>query len=118
MSRRHRNGQADSEPAEDALYQAEPCEERKDQYSDPAEPGGSLGSVKGEDVMNTNVGSIDRVVRVVLGLGLLSVVFLLEGSVRWIGLIGLVPLLTGIFSFCPLYTVLGIRTCSATPQRP
>lgn len=68
--------------------------------------------------MNTNVGSIDRVVRIVLGLGFLSVVFLLEGSVRWLGLIGLVPLLTGIFSFCPLYTVFGIRTCSATPQRP
>jgi hypothetical protein len=68
--------------------------------------------------MNTNVGSIDRVVRVVLGLGLLSAVFWLEGSARWLGLIGLVPLLTAIFSFCPLYTILGIRTCPATPQKP
>ena len=68
--------------------------------------------------MNTNVGSIDRVIRVVLGLGLLSAVFWLEGSVRWFGLIGLVPLFTAIFSFCPLYTVLGIRTCPAAPQRP
>lgn len=68
--------------------------------------------------MNTNVGSIDRVIRVVLGLGLLSAVFWLEGSVRWFGLIGLVPLLTAIFSICPLYTVLGIRTCPATLQKP
>lgn len=68
--------------------------------------------------MNTNVGSIDRVVRVVLGLGLLSAVFWLEGSMRWFGLIGLVPLLTGIFSFCPLYTVLGIKTCPTSPQKP
>jgi hypothetical protein len=68
--------------------------------------------------MNTNVGSIDRVIRVVLGLGILSAVFWLQGSMRWLGLIGLVPLLTGTFSFCPLYTVLGIRTCPATPQRP
>jgi hypothetical protein len=68
--------------------------------------------------MNTNVGSIDRVVRVVLGLGILSAVFWLQGSMRWLGLIGLVPLLTSIFSFCPLYTVLRIRTCPATPQKP
>jgi hypothetical protein len=68
--------------------------------------------------MNTNVGSIDRVIRVVLGLGILSAVFWLEGSMRWLGLIGLVPLLTSIFSFCPLYTVLGIRTSPATPQKP
>jgi hypothetical protein len=68
--------------------------------------------------MNTNVGSIDRVIRVVLGLGLLSTVFWLQGSMRWLGLIGLVPLLTSIFSFCPLYTVLGIRTCPATPHKP
>jgi hypothetical protein len=68
--------------------------------------------------MNTNVGSIDRIVRVVLGLGILSAVFWLQGSMRWLGLIGLVPLLTSIFSFCPLYTVLGIRTCPATPQKP
>jgi Protein of unknown function (DUF2892) len=61
--------------------------------------------------MNTNVGSIDRAVRVILGLALLSAVFLLEGPVRWVGLIGLVLLLTAAFGVCPLYTVLGIKTC-------
>jgi hypothetical protein len=68
--------------------------------------------------MNINVGSVDRVVRVVLGLGLLSAVFWLEGPARWFGLIGLVPLLTAIFGICPLYTVLGIRTCPAALQKP
>jgi hypothetical protein len=41
--------------------------------------------------MNTNVGSIDRTVRIVVGLALLSLVFLLNGSGRWLGLIGVVP---------------------------
>jgi hypothetical protein len=68
--------------------------------------------------MNTNVGSIDRVLRVMLGLVILSAVFWLQGSMRWLGLIGLVPLLTGIFSFCPLYTALGIRTSPVTLQKP
>jgi hypothetical protein len=68
--------------------------------------------------MNTNVGSIDRAVRIVVGLALLSLVFLLNGSGRWFGLIGIVPLLTASFGFCPLYTVLGINTCPATQKRP
>jgi Protein of unknown function (DUF2892) len=68
--------------------------------------------------MNTNVGSIDRAVRIVAGLALLSLVFLLNGSARWLGLIGVVPLLTASFRFCPLYTVLGISTCPAEQKRP
>jgi hypothetical protein len=68
--------------------------------------------------MNTNVGSVDRAVRIVAGLALLSLVFLLNGSARWLGLIGVVPLLTASFRFCPLYTVLGISTCPAEQKRP
>ena len=60
--------------------------------------------------MKANVGSIDRALRVVFGLGLLSVVFFADGPARWIGLIGLVPLLTASMSFCPLYAVLGVNT--------
>ncbi len=67
--------------------------------------------------MNTNVGSIDRAVRIVAGLALLSLVFLLNGSGRWFGLIGFVPLLTASLGFCPLYTVLGISTCPAAQKR-
>lgn len=66
--------------------------------------------------MNSNVGSIDRVVRVVLGLALLSAFFLLEGALRWVGLAGVVLLLTAAVSFCPLYRILGVNTCPAVPK--
>ncbi len=62
--------------------------------------------------MNQNVGSADRVVRVVIGLALLSLIWLLHGNMRWLGLIGLVPLLTAVVGFCPLYLPFGIRTCA------
>ncbi|HTJ82716.1 MAG TPA: DUF2892 domain-containing protein [Polyangiaceae bacterium] len=61
--------------------------------------------------MIRNVGTIDRGVRVFLGVVLLSLIFI--GPHSWLGLIGLVPLLTGLFGFCPLYRVLGLRTCPA-----
>ena len=58
-----------------------------------------------------NVGTIDRILRIIVGLVLLSLIFV--GPQTLWGLIGLVPLLTGLFRFCPLYTMLGIRTCPA-----
>jgi hypothetical protein len=61
--------------------------------------------------MPRNVGTVDRVIRVIAGLALLSLLVLLDGNARWFGLIGLVPLLTAGVRFCPLYSVLGIRTC-------
>ena len=61
-----------------------------------------------------NVGMIDRVLRVVAGLAILSLVFVGPRS-AW-GWVGLVPLLTGLVSFCPLYTLLGIRTCPSAPR--
>ena len=64
--------------------------------------------------LNTNVGTADRFIRVVLGLALLSAIFLLDGKERWFGLIGILPLLTAAIKVCPLYTVLGIHTCAAT----
>ncbi len=59
--------------------------------------------------MKTNEGKMDRILRVVIGLGLLSLV-LVGPQTMW-GLVGLVPLFTGIFGFCPLYKVLGLNTC-------
>jgi phosphatidylglycerophosphate synthase len=56
-----------------------------------------------------NVGAADRAVRVVIGLVLIALVFV-GPKTPW-GWIGLIPLLTGLISFCPLYRVLGIRTC-------
>lgn len=62
--------------------------------------------------MEANVGGVDRGVRIVAGLVLLSLVFVLEGSARWWGLIGVVPLATGLLRWCPAYLPFGIKTCS------
>jgi hypothetical protein len=60
-------------------------------------------------MLSKNVGSIDRILRIVVGLGLISLVFI-GPQTPW-GWIGVVPLLTAAISFCPLYTLIGIRTC-------
>ena len=62
--------------------------------------------------MKQNVGNTDRWIRIVLGIVLLSLIVFLNGGIRWIGLIGLIPLLTGLFNFCPIYTLLKINTKS------
>ena len=62
--------------------------------------------------MTTNIGNVDRVARIILGLLLLSLVFLLSGGARWFGLIGLVPLVTAFVGWCPAYTLFGINTCA------
>lgn len=59
-----------------------------------------------------NVGGIDRVLRIVVGLALLAGFFLNpDAAYRWAYLIGIVPLATGLMSSCPLYTILGLSTC-------
>ena len=63
--------------------------------------------------MKINVGSIDRAVRVVLGLVLIALFFILDGDLRYIGLIGIIPLATAAMRSCPLYSVLGMSTCPA-----
>lgn len=62
--------------------------------------------------MTHNEGTIDRVVRVALGIALLSLVVV--GPHTLLGLVGLVPLVTGLVGFCPLYRVLGVSTCRAS----
>lgn len=59
--------------------------------------------------MNVNVGTIDRVARVVIGLGLIAMVFV-GPQTPW-GWIGLVPLATAAMRICPLYSILGFSTC-------
>ena len=61
--------------------------------------------------MEANVGGVDRIVRIVVGLALLSLLFVLEGNARWWGLLGLVPLATGLLRWCPAYLPFGIKTC-------
>ncbi|MFC0218611.1 hypothetical protein FHS82_002482 [Pseudochelatococcus lubricantis] len=67
--------------------------------------------------MTGNVGGIDRILRIVAGIAILSLVFILEGSARWWGLVGLVPLATGLFRTCPLYTLFGISSCPVKGPR-
>ncbi|MBP8214298.1 MAG: DUF2892 domain-containing protein [Propionivibrio sp.] len=59
--------------------------------------------------MNANVGGIDKVLRIVVGIVLIGLAAL--GIVGAWGWIGVVPLLTGLFGWCPLYPLLGINTC-------
>jgi hypothetical protein len=69
--------------------------------------------------MKSNVGSCDRVFRIIVGLGILSLTVVGPKSL-W-GLLGIIPLLTGIFSWCGLYGLLGINTksccCSANTDQ-
>ncbi len=65
--------------------------------------------------MIKNVGTIDRVVRIVVGLAMLAYALKLgmpETGWNWVGWIGVVPLLTAIVGVCPLYSILGVSSCS------
>jgi hypothetical protein len=62
--------------------------------------------------MKANVGSVDRVIRIVAGLAILSLFFILDGNSRWFALIGLVPLATATLRWCPAYSLIGVDTCS------
>ncbi|MFZ0098420.1 MAG: DUF2892 domain-containing protein [Gemmobacter sp.] len=63
--------------------------------------------------MTTNVGGIDRILRIAIGAALLLWFFVDQGTGfwHWAKLIGIVPLLTGLFSTCPLYSIIGMNTC-------
>jgi len=59
--------------------------------------------------MKTNVGGIDKIARIAVGLVL--IVLTLMGTIGVWGWIGVVPLATGLFNFCPVYSLMGISTC-------
>ncbi len=59
--------------------------------------------------MKSNVGGIDRILRIVAGLVLIALT--LTGTIGVWGWIGVVPLLTGVVGFCPVYPILGFSTC-------
>lgn len=65
-------------------------------------------------MLEQNIGSVDKVLRIVAGLVLLSLIFFLEGAVRWVGLIGIVPILTVLMGWCPGYSILGVSTREPT----
>lgn len=58
--------------------------------------------------MKPNVGGIDRILRIIVGLGFLGAGFYFKS---WLGLIGLVPILTALFRFCPAYVPFGLSSC-------
>ncbi len=59
--------------------------------------------------MKTNVGTLDRALRITAGVALIALAA--TGTVGWWGWLGVVPLATGIFRFCPAYPLLGVNTC-------
>lgn len=61
--------------------------------------------------MTCNVGSIDRIIRILAGLALIA--WALMGGPVW-AWIGVVPLATGVFKFCPAYSLIGMNTCGTT----
>jgi len=60
--------------------------------------------------MQSNVGKVDAVIRYILGIVLLLMIVLTEGPWRWLGLIGIIPIVTAAVSFCPLWRLFGINT--------
>ncbi|MCS7183332.1 MAG: DUF2892 domain-containing protein [Thermoanaerobaculum sp.] len=62
--------------------------------------------------MTTNMGSTDKTIRVVVGVAILGLGLYLKS---WWGLVGLLPLITGLVGYCPAYRLLGISTC---PKKP
>ncbi|MDL5038465.1 MULTISPECIES: YgaP family membrane protein [Comamonadaceae] len=59
--------------------------------------------------MKFNVGGVDRILRIVIGLVLIALAA--TGTVGWWGWLGVIPLLTGVVRFCPLYSLVGMNTC-------
>ncbi len=60
--------------------------------------------------MTKNVGGIDRIIRITVGLGLIAAAA--SGAIGVWGYLGLVPLATGLMGWCPPYAMLGFNTCS------
>ncbi|MFN4359718.1 MAG: DUF2892 domain-containing protein [Hylemonella sp.] len=65
--------------------------------------------------MKTNIGNIERGIRVVAGLVLVALAA--TGTVGWWGWLGLVPMATGLVGWCPPYALLGINTCKVKDQQ-
>jgi hypothetical protein len=64
-----------------------------------------------------NVGGLDRVLRIVVGLALIAGFFLNSGGTySWLYLLGIIPLATGIMGTCPPYAMLGISTCKTASK--
>ncbi len=61
--------------------------------------------------MKKNIHHVERIIRIIAGLAVLALFFILQGNARYWGLVGLVPLITGLVGWCPPYAIFGISTC-------
>jgi hypothetical protein len=71
-------------------------------------------------VMPTNIGNIDRTVRVVIGLMLIAYAIPLgfpNTGWNWVGWIGVIPIVTAFVGTCPAYSVLGVSTCAVSTRK-
>ena len=71
--------------------------------------------------MSKNVGTIDRIIRIVIGLVLIAYAIPLgfpSTSWNWVGWIGIVPIITALVGNCPAYSILGMSTCAARGHKP
>jgi hypothetical protein len=69
-----------------------------------------INKLNGVFVLKNNVGKVDQFIRIILGLALLSSFILLDGGMRYLGIAGIVLVLTSVLKFCPLYTLFGITS--------
>lgn len=68
-------------------------------------------------MLKKNVGGIDRILRIVVGIALLIGFFMNSGAeFGWLYLLGIIPLATGLMSSCPLYSIVGLNTCPMKKQ--
>jgi len=61
--------------------------------------------------MNKNIGTIDKGLRIVVGLALLAYAIWGTSNYTWVGWLGVIPLVTAAIGWCPPYAILGINTC-------
>ena len=63
--------------------------------------------------MTKNIGNLDRILRIIIGVGLIAASLI--GALPAWGWIGVIPLVTALVGWCPLYRVIGVRTCKLPP---
>jgi Protein of unknown function (DUF2892) len=89
--------------------------DRADTVEQTSVTGVFAGPTHRSRTMKSNVGGIDRILRIVLGLALIGLT--LMGTIGVWGWVGVVPLLTAAMGSCPLYTVLGFSSCPLNPAK-
>ena len=69
--------------------------------------------MKGSEPVKTNIGSTDRLIRVLIGFGIIALGVIFKS---WWGLLGLIPILTAVTGFCSFYIPFGISTCRSKKE--